>query len=119
MKEIDLDNCKECKESRCIMSKYYGMELKAIQEYDKEIEFQKRVKAEYNRKIKAYYLSETKYWNKFKDREMSMIKPDRDGHYNVKDADTTRSNWMHDSNWFIGIQKLMELQEQYYNSIKY
>jgi SpoVK/Ycf46/Vps4 family AAA+-type ATPase len=106
---IDLENCRECKESRCIMSKYYGKSEQKIKEYEEEVKYQKRVKEEYNKKIKAYYEKETKYWKQFKDREQKLINYDR----------MNKSDRMHDKNWDLAINKLMELQEKYYNSIKY
>ena len=109
---IDLKKCEECEESRCIMSKYYGLDLEAIEEAKIEAIYQKRLKDDYNAKIKKHYISESKYWTTFKDREVKLVNYDRKPYMN-------KTDWMHDDNWFIGITKLMELQEEYYSNIKY
>lgn len=120
---IDLDKCRECEESRCILSTYYNKSLEEIEytkqvkeaekerikEAKEELKYQKRLKTEYNAKIKAYYKSETKFWEQFKDREDKLTNHDR---MNTTDR-------MHQNNWDIAINKLMELQEQYYSNIKY
>ncbi len=110
--EIDLDKCKKCKESRCIMSEYYGLDLEAIKEAKLEAVYQKRLKDEYNVKIKTYYIKETKFYTDMKNREAKLVNYNRKPYMN-------ESDWIHDEIWFICILKLMELQEKYYSNIKY
>ena len=107
MKEIDLENCRVCKESRCIMSKYYGIEN--IEAYDEKLRIKKILKDEYNRKSKEYYIKETKYYEKVLDREDKLTNYDR----------MNESDRMHQRVWDLTIIQLMELQEKYYSNIKY
>lgn len=111
MHKINLDNCKVCTEKRCKL--VFLQETPKTPEELEEIEFQKKLKDMRNKKKKAHWIKEKKYWHKFKDREMSLTKPDKDGNY------TCKSDWIHDANWFIAILKLGELDDQYYNNIEY
>jgi len=102
---MNLENCKTCKEKRC--------QLAFLQITEKQIELNKvkkiLIKDKMN-KLKKYTIKEKKYWNNFKNREMSLINYNRKPHMN-------KSDWIHDSNWFIAIQALMTLDERHYNTL--
>ena len=112
MTKIDLEKCRICEESRCILSTYYKMNSKDIKEVKELKKFQEYERIQYNKKIKEYYIKETKSWTQFKNREAKLVNYNRKPYMN-------ESDWRHDNNWFLGITKLMELQKQYYSNIKY
>ena len=107
MHKINLDKCKTCTEKRCDLAF-----LQMIPEKIEEKKFEDKFKEINNKKKKDYWIKEKKYWRKFANREQSLV------NYNRKPY-MDRSDWMHDANWFISIQKMMELDEQYYNNIEY
>ena len=106
---MNLDNCRECKESKCIMSKYYGLNEKEIQEYNDEVKYKERVKNEYNRKSKEYYINETEYYEKLKIREDKLTDYKR----------MNKSDWIHQNIWDLAMKSQIELQTKYYSNIKY
>ena len=110
MHKINLDKCKTCTEKRCDLA--FLQETPKTPEELEEIRFQKKLKEINNQKKKAYWIKEKKYWRKLADREISMVKCDRKPYMNDSD-------WRHDTNWFIAIQRMMELDELYYNNIEY
>lgn len=120
---MNLDNCRECEESRCILSTYYNKSLEEI-EYTKQVKeaekerikelkieaiYQKKLKDDYNRKSKAYYLKEKKYYEKVLKREDELTNYKR-----MNEIDR-----IHQNIWDLTIIQLMELQEKYYSNIKY
>ena len=111
--KIDLENCKNCLKSRCIL--YNGVQNETLEQREErlfELKVQKRIKQINNKKKKAYWIKETAYWNKIKIRESKLANYERKPRMN-------KTDWRHDQNWFIAIEKIEELAEKYYNSIEY
>jgi hypothetical protein len=96
---IDFKKCEVCTEKRCDLAF-----LQKTEEEREEEKFQKKLRETKIQKIKDYTKREKKYWLNFAKREQSMVNYDRKPYMN-------ESDWMHDKNWFIAIQKVMELDE--------
>lgn len=108
---MNLDNCLNCKESRCILSKYFGLTNEQIQEKDTNELLLKTIKAGIKEKMEKQYKKNKDYWIQFKERELKLVNYDRKPYMN-------ESDWRHDQNWFLAIQELMRIQESYYNELE-
>ena len=108
-KELDIENCRECEESRCIMSKCYGLDFKGIEEAKEEAIYFKIAKRKHNERIKTDYIEQTTFWKRM------LVREDEATNYDRMNAEDYR----HQKKWDLIILKLMELQEQYYSNIKY
>lgn len=105
---MNLDNCKKCKEKRCTLA--FLQEKEKTKEQIESEKIKKLLIKEKMTKLKNYTIREKKYWNNLKKRELALINYDRKPYMN-------KSDWIHDSNWYISIKKLMELDEIYYREL--
>lgn len=103
---FDFEKCKVCTEKRCDLAF-----LQKTPEQREEETFLKKAREVRKGKLKNYWLREKKYYRKMADNEMAMVNYDRKPYMNDSD-------WRHDANWFICIEKMMELDELYYNGLE-
>ena len=106
---FDFKKCEICKEKKCKLS-FLQKSDNQIKELKESELLLKKLRELRKEKLTSYWKREKKSYRNLANNEMSLINYNRKPYMNDSD-------WIHDSNWFICIQKLMELDDLYYKGM--